>query len=101
MDIILAPLLAVISSIIGIYVWVIIASVILSWLVNFNIINARNNFIIMVREFLYRVTEPVLNKIRRVIPIMGGIDLSPVVLIFFLWFLQAVISRLLLRLAFV
>ena len=97
MDIILVPLLSVLRSIIGIYAWVVIASVILSWLVAFNIINPRNNFIIMLREFLFRVTEPVLRFIRRFLPIVGGFDLSPLVLIFFLWFLQATITRLILR----
>ena len=101
MDIILVPLLAVISSIIGIYAWVVIASVIFSWLANFNIINSSNSFIMMLREFLYRTTEPLLRKIRRVIPIIGGFDLSPVALIFFLWFLQAIITRLILRLTLV
>jgi YggT family protein len=97
MDIILVPLLAVLSSLIGIYTWVVIASVILSWLVNFNIINSRNNFIRMLREFLFRTTEPVLNIIRRFLPIIGGFDLSPLVLIIFLWFLQAILGRLILR----
>lgn len=97
MDIILVPLLAVLSSIIGIYTWVVIASVILSWLATFNIINSRNNFVMMLREFLYRTTEPVLNIIRRFLPIIGGFDLSPLVLIIFLWFLQAILGRLILR----
>lgn len=97
MDIILVPLLAVLNSIIGIYTWVVIASVILSWLATFNIINSRNNFVMMLREFLYRTTEPVLNIIRRFLPIIGGFDLSPLVLIIFLWFLQAILGRLILR----
>lgn len=97
MDIILIPILAVISAIIGIYVWIVIASVIVSWLVNFNVINTSNNFVLMIMEFLYKVTEPVLMKIRRFIPIMGGFDLSPVVLILILWFLQAVIGQLMVK----
>lgn len=94
MDIILIPLLAVISAVIGIYTWIVIASVIMSWLVNFNIINPSSHFVLMVMEFLYKATEPVLMKIRRFVPIISGFDLSPVVLILFLWFLQAVIGRL-------
>lgn len=97
MDVILIPLLAVLSAAIGIYSWIVIASVIMSWLVNFNIINSNNNFVLMILEFLYRVTEPVLLKIRRFIPIMSGFDLSPIVLILILWFLQAVIGRLMLK----
>lgn len=99
MDVILIPLLTVISSILGIYAWIVIASVILSWLMNFNIINSSNNLIIMLMEFLYRTTEPVLNKIRRFLPIVGGFDLSPLVLIMFLWFLQSVVGRLIFRIA--
>ena len=101
MDVILIPLLAVLSSVIGIYSWIIIASVVMSWLVNFNVINSNNNFVVTIMEFLYRVTEPVLNKIRRFLPIMGGFDLSPLVLILFLWFLQAVIGRLMLKIVMV
>jgi YggT family protein len=97
MDVILIPLLTVLSAVIGIYSWIVIASVVVSWLVNFNVINSNNNFVITIIEFLYRVTEPVLSKIRRFLPIMGGFDLSPLVLILFLWFLQAVIGRLILR----
>lgn len=97
MDVILIPLLAVTSAGIGIYVWIVIASVIMSWLVNFNVINSQNNFVLMAMEFLYKTTEPVLIKIRRFVPIIGGFDLSPIVLILFLWFLQAVIGRLMLK----
>ena len=97
MDIILIPLLAVMSAVIGIYAWVVIASVIMSWLVNFNIINSSNNFVLMIMEFLYRATEPALMKIRRFVPIIGGFDLSPLLLILFLWFLQAVIARLMVK----
>ena len=97
MDVILIPLLAVISAAIGIYSWIVIASVVMSWLVNFNVINFNNNFVLMILEFLYRVTEPVLVKIRRFVPIVSGFDLSPIVLILILWFLQAVIGRLMLK----
>lgn len=101
MDIIFIPLLSIINYIIGIYVWIIIAHVIMSWLVSFNIINANNNFIIMFLQFLYRITEPVLSKIRRILPFFGGIDFSPVVLIIFLWFVQEVIERLKLKIIMV
>lgn len=94
MDVILIPLLAVISSVIGIYIWIVIASAIMSWLISFNVINQSNNIVLMIMEFLYRATEPVLMKIRRFLPILGGFDLSPLVLILFLWFLQAVMVQL-------
>ena len=101
MDIILIPLLSIINYIIGIYIWVVIAQVIMSWLVNFNVINANNNFIILFMQFLYRFTEPLLSLIRRVLPVMGGIDFSPVVLILIMWFLQGVILQLKLKILMV
>lgn len=94
MNIILIPLLTVLSAAIGIYSWIVIASVIMSWLVSFNVINHTNNFVIMLMDFLYKATEPALSRIRRFLPIMGGFDLSPLVLILFLWFLREVISQL-------
>lgn len=101
MDVILIPLLVVLSSVIGIYVWIVIASVIMHWLINFHVINHNNNFVLMVMEFLYRATEPVLAKIRRFLPAVGGFDLSPFVLILFLWFLQAVFGRLMIKMVMV
>jgi len=101
MDIILLPLLAVLSAAIGIYAWIVIAGVIVSWLVNFQLINSTNNFVILLIDFLYKVTEPVLARIRRFVPIVSGFDLSPIVLILFLWFLQAVIARLMVKIAMV
>ena len=77
-----------IDTILGLYVWILIASAILSWLVAFNVINTRNRFIYAVGDFLYRITEPALRPIRRVLPSFGGIDLSPVVLILLLIFLR-------------
>ncbi len=97
MDVILVPLIVVLTSVIGIYVWIVIASVIMHWLVSFHVVNHSNNFVLMVREFLYRATEPILMRIRRFLPTLGGFDLSPFVLIVILWFLQAVLGRLLLK----
>lgn len=101
MDVILIPFLAVLSSIIGIYVWILLGSVIMHWLINFHVINHKNNFVMMVMEFLYRATEPLLAKIRRFLPVIGGFDLSPLVIILFLWFLQAVIARLMVKIVVV
>ena len=69
-----------------------IASAILSWLIAFNVVNTRNQFVSAVAEFLYRITEPVLAPIRRVLPSMGGLDLSPIVLILIIMFIQRVIA---------
>jgi YggT family protein len=77
-----------IATVISIYINVLIASAILSWLVAFNVINTSNRFVYMVGDFLYRVTEPALRPIRRFVPSLGGVDISPVVLILLLVFLR-------------
>lgn len=77
-----------IGTIISIYIFLLVAQAILSWLIVFNVVNTRNRFVYMVGDFLYRITEPVLRPIRRVLPAMGGIDLSPLVLILILIFLR-------------
>lgn len=75
-------------QIINIYVWVIIASAILSWLIAFNVVNTQNRFVYMVADTLRRLTDPVLRPIRQFIPNLGGIDISPVILILMLFFAQ-------------
>jgi YggT family protein len=70
------------------YIWVLIASAILSWLVAFDVINRRNPFVTKVGLFLYRLTEPLLRPIRRVLPLIAGVDLSPLVLILLLMFVR-------------
>ncbi len=76
------------STIIDIYVWLLIASAILSWLIAFNIINMSNQFVSTVSQFLYRITEPVLRPLRQVIPAIGGLDITPIVLILLLYFVR-------------
>ena len=73
------------------YVWIIIASAIFSWLFAFNVINASNQFVSMVGNFLYQMTEPALRNIRRFMPNLGTIDISPIVLIFAIILIQRVI----------
>ena len=80
--------LMLIDRIIDIYVWVIILSAVLSWLVAFGIVNMRNRFVYLVGDALNRVTEPVYRPIRRFLPDMGGLDLSPLIVILGLWFLR-------------
>ena len=63
--------------VLDLYVWLLIASAILSWLIAFNVVNTRNQFVAAVAEFLFRVTEPVLAPIRRMMPNLGGLDISP------------------------
>lgn len=85
--------LDVILLVLQIYVWLLIASAILSWLVAFNVVNARNQFVAIVGDFLHRITEPVLRPIRSMMPNLGGIDISPIIVILIIFFLQSVIVR--------
>ena len=87
----MVALLLLVVQVIGIYKWILIASVVLSWLVAFNAVNTRNRFVAVAGDFLFRVTEPLLRPIRRVIPAVGGIDISPLILFFILWFIQMLI----------
>ena len=74
------------------YVWLLIASAILSWLIAFNVVNTRNGFVAGVAEFLYRITEPALRPIRSVLPNFGGLDISPIILILLIMLIQRIIS---------
>lgn len=72
--------------------WLVIASAVLSWLYAFNIVNAGNQFVDTIGNFLYRTTEPLYRPIRRVLPNLGGLDLSPLVLLLGIIFLQSLIQ---------
>lgn len=91
--IILDPLLIIVDVAIDLYIWAIIISAVLTWLVHFGVVNARNQFISLVGQFLWRLTEPALRPIRGFMPNLGGIDISPIILILLLWFLQMVIRN--------
>lgn len=97
MDVIIVPLLQLLRTAIDLYVIVVIAAVVLSWLTAFNVVNHSNRFVYLVGDFIYRVTEPALRPIRNFLPNLGGIDISPVVLILLLYAVQEVLTRLLLR----
>ena len=99
MSVILGPLLQVVLIAIDLYIWVVIIGVILSWLVAFNVVNTSNRIVYMIGDFTYRITEPLLGPIRRMLPNFGGLDISPIVLILGLFFLQGVIRNLLIRVA--
>jgi YggT family protein len=88
----LPPVASLIVTVLGIYWWVLIAQVVLSWLIAFNVINTRNQFVWRVGDVLNRLTAPVLNPIRRIIPLIGGLDLSPLVLIILIRFLQQLVA---------
>ena len=85
-------ILDIVIIILDLYVWLLIASAILSWLIAFNVVNTRNQFVAAVAEFLYRITEPVLAPIRRFMPNLGGLDISPIILILLIMFIQRVIA---------
>ena len=84
-------ILDVILVVLQIYVWLLIASAILSWLIAFNVVNTHNQFVATLADFLWRITEPVLRPIRSVMPNLGGIDISPVILILLLLFIRDVV----------
>ncbi|MBT4169288.1 MAG: YggT family protein [Rhodospirillaceae bacterium] len=84
----MCSIVELVASVIMLYFWLILVQVIMSWLVVFNLINTQNRFVYMVGDFLHKITEPALGPIRRILPSLGGIDLSPVVLILLLIFVQ-------------
>ena len=86
-------LLFLVDQIIGLYMWCLIIVVIMSWLTSFNVINTQNRFVYQVYDFLYRIPEPALRPIRRWIPDLGGIDVSPVVLILLLVFVRNLLKE--------
>ncbi|WP_046861878.1 YggT family protein [Microvirga massiliensis] len=93
-------ILWLIDTVITLYIYILIASAILSWLIAFNVVNMRNPIVAQVGEFLYRITEPALRPIRNVLPNLGGIDISPVILILGLFFIRNLIFELFGAMAF-
>jgi YggT family protein len=85
--------LDIILLVLQIYIWLLIAAAVLSWLVAFNVVNTRNQVVSMIGDMLYRLTEPLLRPIRQMLPNLGGIDVSPVILILLILFLENVIVR--------
>ncbi len=86
-----------ISTAISLYLYLVIAAAIASWLIAFKVVNTGNRFVYTIVDFLYRVTEPALRPIRRVLPQLGGIDISPLVLILGLIFVRDLIGELFFR----
>ena len=75
-------------QILKLYSYVVIANVIISWLIAFNILNTQNRFVYSILEFTYRLTDPILNKIRRFLPSLGSLDISPIILLLLIWFVE-------------
>jgi YggT family protein len=90
-------LLQFIAYLLWLYIYVLFAAAILSWLVVFNVVNPRNQFVSMLGEFLFRVTDPVLRPIRNALPNLGGIDISPVIVILIILFITNVVIPVLAR----
>lgn len=82
-------LLNLIDTLISLYIWVLVISAIMSWLAALNVVNTQNRFVYAVGDFLFRATEPALRPLRKVIPNLGGIDVSPVVLILGMIFVRS------------
>ncbi len=87
----MTALLLFVADLINLYVWVIIIQAIFSWLMAFNVVNTRNKFVYAVGNALYVLTEPLLRRLRRIVPTAGGIDFAPLVAIIGLYFVQRVI----------
>jgi YggT family protein len=94
MDVFLGPLVWLITTVIDLFIWVVIIGAVLSWLVAFNVVNTRNRFVYMVGDFIHRLTEPLIRPIRSILPNLGGIDLSPLVLILLLIFAKQILLNL-------
>ena len=75
-------------QILKLYSYVVIDNVIISWLIAFNILNTQNRFVYSILEFTYRLTDPILNKIRRFLPNLGSLDISPIILLLLIWFVE-------------
>jgi YggT family protein len=85
-------ILDVIEIALNLYLWIVIAMAIFSWLVAFNVVNTRNHGVAMIGDFLYRITEPALRPIRNMLPNLGGIDISPVILFLIIILIEKVID---------
>lgn len=83
-----AELVGVLNWLIELYKWVVIIAILVVWLIQFNILDRRNRLVFTAADFLYRITEPALRPIRRVVPDFGGIDVTPIILLVLLWVLQ-------------
>jgi len=81
-------ILILFDNIVSLYIWILIIHVIFSWLVAFNVLNTSNRFVYSVLELTYRLTDPVLNNIRRFLPNLGSLDISPIILLLLIWFIE-------------
>ena len=75
-------------QVLKLYSYVVIVNVVISWLIAFNILNTQNRFVYSILEFSYRLTDPILNRIRRFLPNLGSLDISPIILLLLIWFIE-------------
>ena len=75
-------------QILKLYSYVVIANVVISWLIAFNVLNTQNRFVYSILELTYKLTEPILNKIRHFLPNLGSLDISPIILLLLIWFIE-------------
>ena len=81
-------ILILVDSVVTIYIWVLIINALLSWLIAFNVLNTSNRFVYSILEFTYKLTDPILNKIRGFLPSLGAFDISPIILLLLIWFVE-------------
>ncbi len=75
-------------QILKLYSYVVIANVVISWLITFNVLNTQNRFVYSILEMTYRLTDPILNRIKRFLPNLGSLDISPIILLLLIWFIE-------------
>jgi YggT family protein len=90
----IVPVIEVVIAILDIYWWLVIIQAVVSWLIAFNIINTHSRPVAMVLDFLYRVTDPALRPLRQFIPVLGGLDITPIILLLIIWFLRMELQQL-------
>ncbi len=100
MAVVVDSLYWLIDTLLGLYIWVIIIGAILSWLVAFDVVNTRNRVVYVIGDFTHRLTEPALRPIRRFVPDLGGVDISPLLLILLLFFVRRLLAGFYASLAF-
>ena len=75
-------------QILKLYSYVVIANVLISWLIAFNVLNTQNRFVYSILELTYRLTDPILHRIRSLLPNLGSLDISPIILLLLIWFIE-------------
>ncbi len=88
MDVIIGPVIRIVIAILDIYWWLVIIQALASWLIAFNVLNTYSRPVSMIIDFLYRATEPALRPLRRFVPNLGGLDITPVILLLIIWLVE-------------